>query len=140
MRRWRKNQGGDRLENRKEITLDQVIQKADGLVPNSFSREDKVGWLSAFDGQICREILSVHEGWDEAFRPYDPREGSRSLLVPEPYGMELYVAFLENTMDHYNGDTARYNNSLDRLAGLYNSFFRAYHRDHLPLGRKRKFW
>lgn len=122
------------------VTLEQVLEAVDSLRPNSYSREEKVRWLTSFDGQIFGEILGVHEDPPAAFTAYDPQEGSRELLVPDPYGTELYVAFLENTMDHYNGDTARYNNSLDRLAALYNSYFRWYHSHHRPIGGKRKFW
>ncbi len=122
------------------VTLEEVLEGIDSLKPNSFSREEKVGWLSALDGQIFREIIAVHEGAVAPSLPYDPNRGNCRLLVSEPYGRELYLAFLENTMDHYNGDTLRFNNSLERFAALYNNFFRRYHSDHLPLGGKRKFW
>ena len=128
------------MQTLEPVTLGQALEAIDSLIPNSYSREEKTRWLSSFDGQIFGEILTIHEGAPEGFTAYDPDEGSRSLLVPAPYGMELYMAFLENTMDHYNGDTARYNNSLDRLAALYNSYFRWYHSHHRPIGGKRKFW
>lgn len=123
------------------VTVDEILKAADSLKPNSFTREEKVQWLTSFDGRIRRELMDTHEGGtSEDFRPYDPEEGSRRLLVPRPYGPELYMSFLENAMDHYNGDTERYNNSLDRLSGVYRSFARWYHRTHRPLGDKRKFW
>ena len=144
-------------------TFGAVVEKMDHLIPNSFAREDKLRWLWVFDGKIRREIMETHEAGDERAgqgtapcldEAGDERAGQgtvpclegadsvygQSLVVPEPYGMELYLAFLENTMDHYNGDTVRYNNSLDRLATLYREFFRRYNREHLPLGDKRKFW
>ncbi len=122
------------------VTLEEVLEEVDSLKPNSFTRQEKVWWLSTFDGRIFTEILATHQDAPEGFQPYDPDRGSQMLLVPQPYGRELYMAYLENTMDHFNGDTARFNNSLDRLASLYNSFFRWYHSQHQPLGGKRKYW
>lgn len=127
------------MQECKYVTLGEVLEAIDGLIPNSFSREEKTRWLSIFDGQIREEIIGTHEGAAD-FLPYTPEDGSREMLVPEPYGMEVYLTFLENTMDHYNGDTARHNNSLDRLSGVYNSFSRWYNRHHQPLGQQRKFW
>ncbi len=122
------------------VTLGEVLEGADALLPNSFSREEKVRWLSSFDGRIYREIFRVHEGAPPSFTGYEAFGLSRTMLVPEPFGMELYLAYLENIMDHYNGDTARYNNSLDRVSVLVREFSRWYHRTHRPLGDKRKFW
>lgn len=126
------------------ITVDEILKAIDSLKPNSFTREEKLSWLTTFDGRICRELLDHYEKRAEEsgdMAPtYDPEEGSKLLLVPQPYGRELYLCFLENIMDHYNGDTARYNNSVERLAEVYRSFARKYHRTHRPLGQKRKFW
>ncbi len=122
------------------MTLEEVLEAIDSLKPNSYGRGEKVAWLSSLDGQLYRELVPIHEGQCEAFSPYGLGDGGRKLFVPEPYGRELYLAYLENRMDHYNGDTVRYNNSLDRLALLYRDFSRWYNRTHRPLGGKRKYW
>ena len=121
------------------LTVEEILQAVDDLKPNSFSREDKVAWLRAFDGQIRRELVATHRGGEDLPSPEQGQE-DRFLLVPEPYGRDLYLTYLENRMDHYNGDTGRYNNSLDQLSGAYTAFARWYHRTHLPLGGSRKFW
>lgn len=122
------------------LTLEEALERIDSLKPNSFSRGEKIAWLSALDGQIWQELIAAHEGAGEPPEPYGLTDGSRMLLVPQPYGGELYMAHLENRMDHYNGDTVRYNNSLARLEGLYKDFSRWYHRNHRPLSGKRRFW
>ncbi len=122
------------------VTLEEVLEGIDSLKPNSFCRGEKVAWLSSLDGQLYRELTPVHEGLCEAFSPYGIGDGARKMFVPEPYGRELYLAWLESRMDHYNGDTVRYNNSLDRVAVLYRDFCRWYNRTYRPLGGKRKFW
>lgn len=121
-------------------TVDEILEAIDSLKPNSYGRGEKVAWLSSLDGQLYEELAPVHQGLCEAFSPYGIAEGARELFVPEPYGRELYLAYLENRMDHYNGDTVRYNNSLDRMAVLYRDFTRWYNRTHRPLRGKRKFW
>ena len=127
------------MQDYQYVTVNQVLEAIDSLIPNSYSREEKTRWLTTFDGQVREEIMGVRED-EQPFLPYSPEDGNRELLIPQPYGMDVYLAFLENTMDHYNGDTARHNNSLDQLYGVYTSFSRWYNRHHCPTDRKRKFW
>ena len=122
------------------VTLEEVLEGIDSLMPNSFCRGEKIAWLSALDGQLYTELILAHEAPCEAFSPYGMGDGARQMLVPEPYGRELYLAWLESRMHHYNGDTVRHNNALDRLSVLFRDYARWYHRTHRPLGGRRKFW
>ena len=122
------------------VTVNEVLQRIDSLKPNAYSRREKLQWLSTLDGLLWREVMAVHEGAGQPFGPYGEGDGQRQLLVSEPYGLPLYLSYLENRMDHYNGDTARYNNSLLQFRTAYMEFFRWYNRNHRPLGQLRKFW
>ena len=128
------------MEKFRIITLGEVLEAFDALVPNGFSREEKVRWLSSLDGKIFWEIITLHLERDHILSPYEVDELDTQLLVPEPFGMELYLSFLENQVDHYNGDTARYNNSLNRLSIHYREYARWYHRTSPWPKCERKFW
>ncbi len=121
------------------VTLDEVLQRLDTLKPNNYSRGEKVAWLNALDGKIYSLSVLTHEAGGEAFSPYGVEEGNRTMLVPEPYGTELYLAWLESQVDYYDGDTVRYNNAMDRFMTLHREFSRWYHRTHKPLGQDRKY-
>ena len=120
----------------------EAINAIDALKPNGFSQMEKIRWLSTLDGIIKKEILDVHEGGEEAsFVPYDETTAADTqLLASEPYGPDLYVKYLENQIDYYNGETEKYNNSLLMYQSAYLAFARWYSRSHRPLGQKRKYW
>ena len=122
------------------VTLDEVLEGIDCLKPNSYGRGEKIAWLSSLDGEIFREVILTHEGQCEAFSPYGLGDGARTMLVPEPYGREMYLAWLEFHMEHYNGDTVRANNAMDRAMTQLKAFNRWYNRTHMPRGGRRKYW
>lgn len=123
------------------MTINQAIALCDALKPNQYPRELKVGWLSKLDGRIFRELLMAHEDCTVTdFAGYtDTTDGDTVLLVPAPYGEDVYNYFLQAQIDRENGETTRYNQSIT----MYNSAFRAfandYHRSHLPVAAGRRF-
>lgn len=124
------------------MKLIEAINAIDALKPNAYTQSEKIRWLSALDGMIFEEILATHEGAElTAFTGYDDATPPETeLLAQMPFGAELYVKYLENQIDYFNGETEKYNNSLTMYQAAYTNFARWYHRSHLPLARKRKFW
>lgn len=94
----------------------------DSLHPNRFSDELKMAWLSDLDRQLHDELFSRFEQAPEPPQSY--RELSRELLIPEPYGRDIYSFYLQSCMDRENGEMGRYNQS----AGLFNSALDDYRR------------
>ena len=49
------------------MTLSDAIARTDALRPNSFTRRQKLDWLSALDGAVMAELINTHEGgeWGE---------------------------------------------------------------------------
>ena len=47
------------------MKLIEAINKIDALKQNTFTQEDKIGWLSTLDGIIKSEIIDTHEGADK---------------------------------------------------------------------------
>ena len=120
----------------------EAINAIDTLKPNGYTQTEKIGWLSYLDGMIKTEIIDTHEGAEEiSFSGYDENTDlDTELLAAEPFGRDLYIKYLENQMDYYNGETEKYNNSLTMYQAAYLAFARWYNRSHLPISKKRKYW
>ena len=102
------------------MTIQEAIEALDELKPNAYSLERKVSWLSTLDGQVYREVLCFFGIAPDSFSEYDPeRDADRELLIPEPYGREIYTAYLEAAVDRENGEIAKYNQSMSQFNGAY---------------------
>ena len=118
----------------------EAIDRIDGLKHNTYSTVEKLDWLNRLDGMIKREIIDTHEGGDSvSFEGYTDRDMEKDLLIGNPYD-EMYVRWLEAQIDYYNGEIARYNNSMMMYQAAYDSYARYYNRSHMPLTRKLKYF
>ncbi len=123
------------------MTIAEAIGRLDALKPNAFTNAEKLRWLSALDGLICREIIQIHEGGEEiCFDGYDEKtDPMRTLLVPAPYD-EMYLRYMEMQMDYANEDYTKYNNSLISFSSAYSSFERFYNRNNMARGERLRFF
>ena len=102
------------------ITISEIISRLDTLRPNRFSDEIKIAWLSELDGRLHSRLLSRFENCPAAPETYS--DHSQQLLIPQPYGSDIYCFYLQSCMDRENGETGRYNQS----AALYNAALDSY--------------
>lgn len=118
-----------------------AINKIDAMKPNVYPQEDKIAWLSALDGMIKRDVIDRHEGWEQVpFTGYDTSTPlDTEMIVGAPYE-ELYVTWLESKIDYANGEYVKYNNSITRFNDLYTNFDNDYNRNHMPLGKRIRYW
>lgn len=122
------------------MTLIEAISKIDNLKHNTYTHEDKVGWLSRLDGMVKTEILDTHEGGETAFQGYDTDSDVETvLLVPAPYD-EVYLRWLEAQIDYAGGEYNRFNNSMDMFQAAYQSYSNFYNRTHMPKGQGFRFF
>ena len=123
------------------MTIIEAINRTDELKPNSYTRLQKIGWLSTLDGMIHRDIIMTHQDPDPAeFAGYDDTTDIETeLLVGAPFE-DLYIYWLESRIDYYNGETARYNNSITTFNSAYLTFQNDYNRNHQPVGKEMKYW
>ena len=123
------------------MTIIEAINKVDALKPNSFSQDDKIGWLSKLDGIIKSEVIDTHEGAEDiVFVGYDSDTSlSTELLVPAPHD-ELYIRWLEAQIDYANSDINRYNNGMAMYNAALGAFEKHYNRMHMPKGNKFKYF
>ena len=123
------------------MNIKEAIQAVDTLKPNTYSELDKIGWLSKLDGTIKKEIIDTHENSESiTFSGYNENTSlDTELLAKAPYD-DIYEPWLESRIDYFNGEYAKYNNSIAVFNTAYSSFAAAYNRDNMPKGTKIKYF
>ena len=123
------------------MTIMDALYRIDELKPNSYSQPEKIKWLSSLDGVIKSEIIDTHEGGENVvFNGYnEDTELTTVLLVPAPYD-DIYLRWLEAQIDYTNGEYSKYNNSMIAYNDAYSLYQRYYNRNHMPKGKKFKFF
>lgn len=123
------------------MTILEAIQRVDALRHNTFTQEEKIGWLAQVDGQVQEDLIRTHEDPEgKDFRYYDAQTPlDRELLVPPPYD-ELYLHYLQAQMDYYNAEYDRYNRSMGMYQAVWSAFANFYNRTHCPLGQTYRYF
>lgn len=114
----------------------EAINRIDSLKHNTYSRNDKIAWLSRLDAMVKRLIIDTHEGWEEVtFAGYDDKTDlNTDLLVPAPFD-EVYLRWMEAQIDYHNGEYDKYNNAIKMFQTAYDGYANYYNRNNMPLGR-----
>jgi hypothetical protein len=122
------------------MTIAEVISKVDALKPNTYTTEDKIGWLSTLDKRVKNKIINAHESQNPVyFYGYESDVDQETiLLVPPPYD-EMYLRWMEAQIDYYNSENARYNNSIMLFNGIYDDYKRHYTRTRMPVSKGSRF-
>ena len=123
------------------MTIMDAINRIDILKPNRYEQSEKMKWLSTLDSRINSEIFAMHEGDEGAsFKGYTEETAlTTELLVHSPYD-EMYLYWLEAQIDYWNGEYAKYNNSIEMFNTAYTAYSNHYNRTHMPKGNKFKFF
>ncbi len=106
----------------------EIIDRLDGLEPNQYSPEQKLRWLSILDGKIYEEVLRPRETEPKGFTEYV--NGNEELLVPFPYGDDVYLNYLQAMVALENAETQRYNKRLQFFNNAYAEYQNWYNRNH----------
>ena len=123
------------------MTIIEAINKLDELKHNTYSQTDKVAWLSRLDAMVKKLIIDTHEGGDEViFTGYgSDTDLHTQLLVDSPFD-EMYLRWMEAQIDYTNGEYEKYNNSIEMFNTVYKAFENWYNRNHMPKGKKMKYF
>lgn len=115
------------------MTAGQMINEVDILEPNQYTTEQKLAWLSDLDGKLFEEVIATHK--DAAITEFHPHETEESeLLIPFPYGREVYVHYLQSKVASENAEDVKYNQQTLLFATAYRMYTDMYNRTHLPIG------
>lgn len=111
------------------MTPNKAIEIIDGLRPNTYSEEIKLGWISELDGMVKRLVIQ-----DDNVIPYSyPEDMDRELLIEAPFD-NVYVLYLETMIDYYNREYGNYNNSAMMFEARFTEYKKAYIREHMARG------
>lgn len=122
------------------MTIAEVISKVDALMPNNYTPEDKIGWLSSLDSRVKAQIIDTHQRNEPIyFYGYDSMmDQEMELLVPAPYD-EMYLRWLEAQIHYHNSEDERYNNAIMLFNNAYEGYKKHYTRTHMPLNHGSRF-
>ena len=123
------------------MTIMDSINRINTLKPNRYDQSEKIKWLSTLDERIMVDIFATHEGAEiETFYGYtDETPLTTELLVQAPHD-DVYLHWLEAQIDYWNGEYAKYNNSIEMFNTAYEAYKNHYNRTHMPKGKKFKFF
>lgn len=123
------------------MTIDEVIAQVDAVKPNTYSREEKIRWLSKVDGVIKKEIIDTHEGGEQVlFVGYDENTPLDTELIAKAPHDDLYRFWLEAQIDYANSEMGKYNNSITTFNTAYGAYARHYNRNHLHKATQIKYF
>ena len=96
-----------------KMTISEACSRVERLKPNAYSYVEKIEWLSKLEGIIKKEIIDTHsDGENIVFNGYGYNTLPKTeLIVKAPYD-DIYIYWLEAQIDYFNGEIAKYNNSI----------------------------
>lgn len=117
------------------ITIGEAIATIDAIVPNTRTEDEKVQWLDTLDRMTKLDVFDTHEGCsDITFSGYDENTPlDTPLLIPKPYGTEIYKNYLELQIHLANKEFDRYNSASAQYSSHYDNFVKYWHCTHMPL-------
>ena len=123
------------------MTLQEAIDQVDEMKANMMSVRMKVGFLTEIDQLIHDEIVMKHEHTaEQAVRPVysEDTDLMTELIVPDPYGKDLYVYWLMSRIDDQNQEDGRYNVDRAKFENAYRTMADWWTRTFMPIQRNRE--
>ena len=105
-----------------------IIDRLDLMEPNQYTPWQKIQWLSVLDGKVYEEVIRPHEAEPAGFAPY--QTGREELLIPFPYGEDIYYYYLQAMIAAENSETQRYNKRMTMFNNAYTEYLNWYSRNH----------
>ena len=123
------------------MTLQDAIDRVDEMKANMMSVRMKVGFLTEIDQMIHDEIVMKHIHTEEqAVKPAYDEEADlmTELIVPDPYGRDVYLYWLMSRIDDQNQEDGRYNVDRVKFENAYRTMADWWTRTHMPVQRNRE--
>lgn len=115
------------------MTIQEAIARVDELMPNQYSTEQKVRWLSTLDGKIWHEVIQTHAGCAFAYYPFGGYEtDDEELIVKPPYADDVYGYYLQSRIAAENNEISKYDQYSTLFNRAYADWTNFYTRSHMP--------
>ena len=123
------------------MTVGEVIERVQELMPSHYTPEMLASWLCSLDGKINEEVIKTHDRGCRSFGMpiYDGSvyDEDTLLLVPPPYCDDVYTYYLMAQIASHNAETMKYNQYITLYNSAYDQYTTWYNRTHMPLTRGR---
>ncbi len=90
------------------LTAGQVLAQVDGLLPNAYTREEKLRWITQAEASLLREVWQP----GEAAVAIPQVMAEDTVLTAEPPYDELYSLYVQGQIHYANGDATRCSNAM----------------------------
>ncbi len=112
-------------------TIGQILSQVDENVPNAFSQQTKVDWISELDGKIAADVFLMGIGEIRQLRYRLPEDLKSEPLVSFPHD-GIYALWLEARIHYQNGEADKYQNTMQLYNASYQNFVRWFARTYEP--------
>ena len=116
-----------------------IIARVDENVPNAFSKEQKMAWISELDGKIGLDVMLMNIVEVEHLQYKSPEDMERQPLLRFPHE-GLYDLYLTAQIDFANRETDKYQNSITMYNAAYDNFVRWFVRTYDPAQGYRRYY
>jgi hypothetical protein len=121
------------------MTISTAINRTDALCANTYTREEKINWLSTLDGMVKTLVMNHYEEEAPAFNGYDSATPEDTeLLIPAPFD-ECYGFWLCAKIHEADTEYDKYNGAIETFDAAWIRYQNWYHREHTPKGGKMRF-
>lgn len=102
-------------------TIQEIIDRTDGMKINAIDVQCKLGWIAELDGRIATEVMLM-SSQDAAAFAYPYPEGLQCVpLVDFPYD-SIYELYLAAMIDFTNGEYSKYQNTMELFNAKFDAF------------------
>lgn len=129
------------------MKITEIISKVDSLRPNQVNDDVKREWLSDVEIILINEVVLTHElpEWvavSDTYIKFCETNGQKAifdtctdqeLLIPAPYGRDIYYWWLVSQIDLVEGDSERYANDSQMYNNACLTYKDWYNRTYMPI-------
>ena len=115
------------------MTLKELIDGVDALIPNAYTEAQKTGWVNALAGRIQTEVW-LRDAWDAVSYAWATDQNTALLPLPSAY-TPLWESWLRAQIDLCNGEIDRYQNSITAYNDLAGAYIRWFAKNYQPVER-----
>lgn len=110
------------------MTRRECLTRFGYIKPHGYDTDTVEKWLISADNRLRKLICNVY---GTVF------SDKTELILPDEHA-DIYIYYLQAQVDYFNGETARYNNSMNMFNTALAAFMDEYNRTHMPLQREVK--
>lgn len=123
------------------MTIAEAYELAPAYRPNNKAEEsDVLRWINDVESRIHKDILMPYFHFEKPFVPYTMATPTSTKLLADVGYDRLYQYWICASIDMLQGDSERYNESIERFNNLFEEYAGYIARTHLAKHRPMRYW